>query len=231
MSTELLTTIQSRGYWEIVIRPMQFKKERIGRLQDCWDIVRRNRIELRGWDFPHLADEPIYHEDNVESQTAWMHMKEQWRLYQSGQFVYIGSFYEDWVLESPWFGGQVRLEPGKGLDVLDALYRITEFYRFTARLAQQGLFDDRVFVRTRLSGVKDRLLIFWPNTPRFLRGNYFCAKSEIDTEEEYASTDMVARTSEFAFKRFEWLCYQFGLDDAAGLFQGDQDSFLRGQVR
>jgi len=92
--------IKSKGYWKIVIRPSTFVEKRILSLKECVDIIRDNKVLLRGWDYPHydLSKNPPPGENYVEQFFCWEdygHL-EAWRYFQSGQFAHYLAVWEDW---------------------------------------------------------------------------------------------------------------------------------------
>lgn len=233
MNEQLLERIKGRGYWQVIIRPSAFVPERVPRVQDCLQLVQTKLVRLRGWDFPHIELNAGFGNDYVESATDWMHMKEFWRFFQSGQFVFVGAFYEDWVQESDWFkmGAGVQLKPGVALDILDALYKLTEIYEFAARLAQSGLFDDTVVMRVALNKLQDRQLIFWPGSGRRLSVPYTCRAPDLAQERTFAASDLLGKAREYSLHHFLWVMERFGFAAPEAVFRKDQDAFLAGRIQ
>ena len=50
----VLEKIRTRGYWRVVIRPGAFEEKRIPNYSDLFQIVEKNSVRLRGWDYPHV---------------------------------------------------------------------------------------------------------------------------------------------------------------------------------
>lgn len=57
LQIELLSTIQTRGYWKVVIRPEKYIKLRIPDISQMQSIVDKCRIRLSGWEFPSIANQ------------------------------------------------------------------------------------------------------------------------------------------------------------------------------
>ena len=112
MSTEILEKIKTRGYWQIVIRPQKFLKERVLSLPNLVKSIEENKVSYRGWDFPHLTLHEMHRDlDYIQMSTIFLEINETWRFYQSGQFAFFRGLSEDWVEEEKW---QARgVEPGK----------------------------------------------------------------------------------------------------------------------
>ena len=97
----LADEIRSRGYWSIVIHPTTYDVKRAD-LSELETIVNRTRVQLRGWDYPHFGERDAIKRRmrSITSSTDWQYYREIWRLYQSGQFVYVIGIHEDWLAYS-----------------------------------------------------------------------------------------------------------------------------------
>ena len=210
MTDEILERIKSRGYWVVVIRPIQFDEERIRSLEECIRLVRECKVSLRGWDYPHIAREgPVSGLDWVESSTDWECYKEFWRMYQSGQFVHFFGCREDWWSESSLSGPRTRdIEPGSVLSVLSTLFSITEIYEFAARLAEKNLFDDNLRLSVELHGMRNRkLTILDPS--RFLFEDYICAINDLPYSKIISVEDILGRGRDLALDHTLWILERF----------------------
>ena len=110
--SEIVAKIKSRGYWEVVIRPLKFEKERLESLKDCANLVLENKVRLRGWDYPHVSSKyGVQSGDNwVENVTDWSSYEEFWRMYQSGQFLHLFEvFHGNGLLTSAGRGFRVNV--------------------------------------------------------------------------------------------------------------------------
>src|SRR2546428_602147 len=161
--SELEEEIRSRGYWWIVIRPASYVPNRIDFL-DLETILRRARIQLRGWDFPHIDERnPLKRRlKSITGFTDWMYYREIWRFYQSGQFSYLMGIHEDWVDRTNaanfglgWGRPQALASKGPLLGVGDALFRITEAYQFASKLAVTPAGDDKMHIKIEVHGLRD----------------------------------------------------------------------------
>jgi len=138
-----LAKIKSRGYWQIIIRPITFQKGHISDLSNGLKIIEKCKMSLRGWDYPHMSyEEPAYCGiDYLESIVDWSIHKELWRFYDSGQFVHFRGFKEDWLEESHFDSSQYACSSRTAFDGIDAIYTMTEIYQFANRLANEQIFD------------------------------------------------------------------------------------------
>jgi hypothetical protein len=163
----------------------------------------------------------------VALETTFMDINETWRFYQSGQFILFKGLQEDWLSDSI---GQRRpnsdFASEKGLDVLSALYQLSEVYEFAARLAQEGIFDKSTFIEVDLVDTRRRKLFFWPGTGRWLRRNYVCEVFSLPREGVFEVVDLIARSRELSFEHFLWLMERFGFDASSSVFKPDQQKFF-----
>ena len=74
--------IKSRGYWEVVIRPLKFNEKRLESLKACSDLVLENKVRLRGWDYPHLSSKY-----DVVSGDSWVENVTNWAEIEAGMAV------------------------------------------------------------------------------------------------------------------------------------------------
>jgi len=230
----VLKKIKLRGYWEVIIRPTQFNKERLS-LPECSKIVRECTVMLRGWDYPH-SDTWQPHVggiDYLESLTDWNGYKELWRMHQSGQFVHLFGCHEDWLGEEISIFGPSRysiIKPGSVLGVIMTLFRITEIYAFASRLAQKNLFEGTAFLSITLHGMKNRKLTFF-ESGRFLTGDYICAIDTLAQEKNIAINELLGRGYAMALDQTIWILERFNWPSPPrAILQGDQTKFLEGRI-
>lgn len=131
---KLLEEIRSRGYWDIRIRPVTFKQERVP-LSQLRQIIIRASLDYRGWEFPYNT--PVLPKTGVD----WIGLENQhqnslqaWRFFQSGQLAIEVGFLDDWGEELPYDLGRYTA-PGAILSILDVVFRLTEIFGLASRLA------------------------------------------------------------------------------------------------
>lgn len=229
----VLKKIKSRGYWEVIIRPTRFEKERFG-ISECTQLVRECNVRLRGWDYPHVSRRyPPYigDVDYIESLTDFNGHKEVWRMYQSGQFLHLFGCHEDWLDEPiPYFGPSkyARIKPGSVLGVMMTLYSVSEIYEFATRLAQKGLFNGTSFLSITLHGMKNRKLMFFDSV-RHLPSEYVCKIADLRREKNIAVDEFLGRGHEIALDHTIWILTRFNWPKPPREILGeDQQKFLKG---
>lgn len=211
--SDLVEKIKSRAYWRIVIRPSDFKKDRIPELQTLKQIVTQSAVLLRGWDYPHIdSHNPIQSGvDWVQQEVEFSTHVESWRFYQSGQFAFLGSISDDWLDQSFWGKPPKGWEIGNSLSVLDVIFRFTEIFEFAARLAMTEAGGDSMNIFISLHGLKNRQLRL--DSPMRAGSTYqrvchiesFPQTISVSKQELVAEAQLLAlNASKELFERFNW---------------------------
>lgn len=227
---KVLEKIKSRGYWRVVIRPVRFEKERIKSLAECAELVRRCKVSLRGWDYPHVSGRYEVQSglDWVESLTDWNGYKELWRMYQSGQFLHLFGCREDWLGEASILGPSKysNIKPGSVLSVLSTLYSVTEIYEFASRLAEKNLFDNSVYLSIGLHGMKNRKLKVF-DIGRSLFNDYICQINDLPLSKTITLEEILGRSHDLALHHTVWIFERFNWrSPPEEIFREDQKKFL-----
>lgn len=213
---ETLDKIKQKGFWKIIIRPSKFMEKRIPDFKSCQEIIRDNKVLLRGWDYPHydLGAKLISGDDYIQQSFFWLEYGhiEAWRYYQSGQFVHYLAMWEDWEVVS---GKKYQAVNYKTLSFLSAIYSLTEIYEFASRLGNKGHLGDSCEIAITLFDTKDRILVSDPLRP--LMENYSATIPEISYSISLMVNDLMANSDDHAlnnakhiFERFGW--YDFEKD-------------------
>ena len=161
---ETLREIKSKGHWRVVIRPFPYKG-RVPSVTDLQGILQRSSVQIRGgWDFPHVerSRRPRVGTDYIEQAVNLEggdlpDIKEFWRFYQSGQFIYFGGFLLDWTRSTRSWTEQPPVDPCRHplLSAGDIVCRYAEFMEFASALSLSEAGSSRIGVEiipTRLAG-------------------------------------------------------------------------------
>lgn len=233
---ELIDKIKQKGYWRVNIRPIEYNEKRIPSVEECINIIKSCVVYLRGWDYPHIDRTGISMSgnDSIESLCDWPEggHYEYWRFYQSGQFVHYFSMREDYAID----GERLKkiqhdrhTKSEKYLDILSALYSVTEVYLFARNLMAKNIMGEEMEIIVELGGVEGRELFFWDSFMRRLFNNYVCAfrdeniviKQVVKKEEIIAAPlELALKVSIEIFRRFNWM------DAPANVFAEDQKKFI-----
>jgi len=52
---DLPVPVLQHPHWRVNFRPAVYEDNLIPTLAKCFEIIEKNRVSLRGWDFPHLS--------------------------------------------------------------------------------------------------------------------------------------------------------------------------------
>ena len=213
MST-LIDKIRSRGYWQVVVRPVRFNSERISDIASLRPILQKAYVSLRGWNFPHLDEPTALHIDIdwIGQEFEWQHYISSWRFYQSGQFIYISGMPIDWRDQSHFWPADEQWRQGALLGVGDAIFTLTEVFEFAARLALSDTGDEQMHIGVTVGNLRERLLyVDTPGRWPFLTTDYQASIEKFPYSVELTRSDLVAKPRDFAlqaanelFKRFGW---------------------------
>ncbi len=219
-SNEIIAKIKTRGYWRIVFEPLEFIPDKYP-ISDCKELVNKNKVSMRGWDYPHY---PVRQDDDSKLEPGnnywqgwidWERYKEFWRFYQSGQFVHYLGVREDWsediIFKNMWEQGDRTIKPGEALGVVSTTFLMTEIFHFLSRLMIDGVYQTGVKVKISLINTSNRQLFIESfdrvpfTSPRTTAGselNYeiTLSKGDLLTDINKAAEQVIV----FFYKRFGW---------------------------
>ena len=226
-------------HWRVTYRPATYEENRIRTLSECLDVVSRNRVRLRGWDFPHISQRPNQITYGPHWIAAWSDFKthlEYWRLYQSTQFLYLGALREAVEKESmeKLKSNQLLIDEedisnASGvLSITNFVFNLTEMFEFAARLAQASFYSEPVEIAIRLTGIQGFVLA--QNGNRLLRKVYRASASELNYLKTLTPAELVAGASDAAIDSILWFFERFGwLNPSVDAIRSDQQTLLKGR--
>jgi len=228
-------------HWRVVYRPKAFEPERIDSLRRCLDLVENNAVSLRGWDFPHLGEarrELRFGESWVESWVDFMSHLEFWRMYQSGQFLYLGAVRE--MRDQEWHGQLMRaatdhLRRVLGVDVTavvgcfsvtNFVYTVSEHFEFAARLCQAGIYPEGVDLTIQLKKAQGIGL-----SADFGRAWYNdIATSELGKTWSFESGALVSTVADASLQAIKWFFERLGWPNASlSALRSEQEKLFQGR--
>jgi hypothetical protein len=238
MKQQIIEKIKPRGYWRINFQPLvdeiKFKS-----LNDCKEAVQNNRVQLRGWDYPHF---PIRKDDTSNTELGknyfagyvdWFNHIEYWRMFQSGQFIHYLALREDWSELDGWnIVENQNLKQGAFLGIVGTIYQMTEIFEFLSRLTAEGIYNEGVRVSITLENTEKRALRMEDSMRDFfMAGKYESDMISMPFLNEYSKDDLITKPHQIAlevimyfFERFNW--DRMPLDS----FKKDQDDFLKNKI-
>lgn len=206
MKEGLLEKIESRGYWRFLFHPVEFKEDRLTRVE-CYEAVQRNNVTLRGWDYPHIEPQgrgdgrglAEIIEDGCESWTDWADAIEFWRFYRSGQFLHYRALREDWPdkHDEMFHGFTEELAEKMGanynkqtprdnpfpnntqLEYVGVIYEITEVFEFWRKMVSDlpEVYESGLSASVEVHNSSNRQLV----NSDFMRGGIRGRKSAMQT--------------------------------------------------
>jgi hypothetical protein len=219
---QIIETIKTRGYWQVIIRPALFEENKIEDILSLFPLIEKNRVQMRGWDFPHInyKSSPNVDLNWVSQSTEWEHHLESWRFYQSGLFIHVGSIHLDWRDRSNWWPADEHWKPGQLLGIGDSLFRFAEVFEFAARLAMSEAGADQMIVEITIGNLKNRALYMDDQRRWGLFQHFSASINEFPFKRLLSRSQLVGNSKDLAidgahelFKRFSWQVTREQLDE------------------
>jgi len=243
MPTALPVPVLEGPHWRVDLRPEGYEAELIPSLASCFQVIEQTKVRLRGWDYPHLSNDPTKRGTGVNWVASWsdfMQHTEYWRFYQSGQFLHLFRVREstpEWRSELEQITRrhlshlrQIDWSQVPGfISIENFLYSISEIFEFAARLCQRALYPGRITVRIDLKGVRGYVLTTDWN--RAWMNYYAASEDSLGRAWELGSEIVVADSAGQALSAALWFLERFGwLNPSAEILRRDQENFLRGRL-
>lgn len=235
--TSVLSEIKKQGYWCVEFQPLVIDNKRIDSLPKCREVVKKARVQLRGWDYPHWPDSnsdsrALYNcNDYIESWTNFGRYKEIWRLYQNAQFIHFFAMKEDYDDDGIFSPSTPPVIPGSSLYVINTIYKFTEIYEFLRRLAQQGIYKEGVKIFVALHNTVNRKLILEDPSRVGLSIDYETANPEIKFNNTYAEQDILEKSEHLAFMQIIKTFHQFNWNNPPEMtIKDDQNELLKRKI-
>ena len=229
--TALAEEIRSRGHWHVLLRPTAFNPLLVP-YRDLERIMDGARVELRGWDVPHLdSRRGVDRGENwIGCSTDWQHHREVWRLHQSGQFVHVAGMPNDWRDRSSLWPADQSWKPGARLGVTDALWTLGEYYTLASRLALALPDTTELIVHVRLQGLRQRVLTIDDRGRAPMAADRTTASDAFDAGAQTLSVEqLVANPRELALDAASELFARFGWNPDRGLLRENLDELWQRQ--
>ncbi len=228
-------------HWRVNFRPDVYKEDFIPSLKQCFEIVEKNKLSLRGWDYPHLSNrqnERAVGNNWVASWSDFWGHREYWRFYQSGQFLHLFGVRE--ATETEWrqklqmemkshlsFMKDIDWDQVPGfISFINLIYSMTEIFEFAARLCQAQVYDGVLNIDIRINGIKGFVLA--PEGGRVWHSYYAASENELSRSWSLQSDVLVAESAEKSLTAIIWFFERFGwLSPSQEVIRGEQNKFLK----
>lgn len=223
-TSPLLEDIRSRGYWDVRIRPVTFKQDRLP-LSQLRQVLIRASLNYRGWEFPYITPQmPKFGNDWIGLENQQENCLQAWRFFQSGQFAAQVGFLDDWE-DRCHRSSKPDWAPGILLSALDVVFRLTEIFGLASRLAisevyrdERSLVVDVTLCHVRGHQIHDRGAL----NERFPVFGYTTEAESIDHSVTLAKEDIIARPRELALEEAHYLFERFGWNPSIQLLAAMQ---------
>lgn len=236
---ELIKKIISRGYWKVSFNPKTQNLKLIPNRLECKKLITENKLDLRGWDYPHIDHKSgIKNEsdNSIFSLCDWPEgpMYEFWRFNQAGLFEHYFAMREDLRI-SPSKLKEFQEEFGtkneKFLSILSTVYSVTEIYTFASKLYSK-LDIEGIEITIELHDVKNRMLTFWDTFGRYLLQPYICVYTNgvitIGKDIIISKDDLISNSSDLALNAVIDIFQAFNWDTVTkNIFLEDQKKLLQ----
>jgi len=118
---ELGDEINKYGFWEIYAYPTEYNPRRITNIQSVRKLLEKSKVNLQGWDFPHTESNLNASNFSGGRQSVFIldSVREGYRAYKSGLFVWKSVFWEDAEGHQSYGGRKI-------LDYVSTIYSVTE---------------------------------------------------------------------------------------------------------
>lgn len=218
MKEGLLEKIRNFGHWRVNIRPLTPLGARLT-LQRCEEIVGQSRVSIRGWDYPHFSHR---HDDQGGSERGgeyfenwcdWNSQVEFWRMYRSGQFLSYNALNDD---TENAYNDNIRR-----LNIVDAIYTISEFTEFASRLSNNAGFVPGCHISITLNGSSGRRLEAGRNRVPFFEARSTNAENIVIERELIKADDSQAVAVDILVELFD----HFGWNPDVSQIRNDQRRF------
>lgn len=241
--TVLPVDVLDHPHWRINYRPHEYIEERIPSLGQCFKIIEKNRVSLRGWDYPHLSNHQKERGQGtnwVASWSSFMGHREYWRFYQSTQFLHLFS-----VREATEDGWRTKLQtqtashlshmdhinwnnvPGF-ISLLNFIYCATEIVEFAARLCQSEVYKGELDITIQLNKIKGFVLT--TEWDRVWLEYYSASEDMLGKTWTIDSGSLIADSAQYSLDVVVWFFERFGwLNPTIAVLRKDIDNYLRGR--
>lgn len=192
--------------WELFAHPTRYLAERIRDLPLTTRLIREAQVSLRGWPFPYIGNrgEASPFNSGFQAYVDWKDIREAFRFYKSGLFVWKQTISEDLR--------DYKTESGnRTLSFIRAIYSLTEWSLFLVRLYEAIGNIDSVTITIRLIGSKNRQLASFDSSVIFHSEWYESQEDIIEFKRNYtleelraSGKDIAGAVAKHIFHVFNW---------------------------
>ena len=134
-SSDVAVKVQSRGHWQVSIRPERYQHDRLPHVQ-LGAVLAGAVVRRRGWPVPFIDDRiPTSHGDDWIGQdiaAETVNKYEAWRFFESGQFNHLRVVSAEWREHHDATPVPVGFK--SVIEVWEILFYLTEIFELAGRL-------------------------------------------------------------------------------------------------
>jgi hypothetical protein len=240
---EIPVPVVDYAHWRVNFRPIQYKELLIPTLEKCYEIIDKNKLSLRGWDYPHLGRRAAERAQGNNWVASWSDFKshcEYWRFYQSGQFIHLFSVrgekdtewrkkLQDDMRDHLSHRTDIAWENVPGyVSTIEFVHNITEIYEFAARLCQSQIYSGTINIQIQLKGIRGFILS--ASWERNWFNHYAAGENILTNSADFESDQLVATSREAALNAIIWFFERFGWHNPArDTISHDQEDLVKGR--
>ncbi|PJZ59458.1 hypothetical protein [Leptospira adleri] len=212
---EIISEIKSGPHCRMIVRPNEYQEQVIHQLSEIKELLENSIVRFRGWDFPHIDRENMTFGNNYLGSYDKWRRSEMWRFYQSGQFIYLFQFHEDFLDKE--FATRIyyqhknnpKFEEKGYVDFIMLLSTIAEIYELTYRLLSKNLLQRSCTIIFSMIDVSGRLLSTI-DPGRSLLPKYQATETNLEFNKTYDIDDfsdietITIQCVKWFYERFGW---------------------------
>lgn len=226
----LIEKIQLRGFWRIIIRPVEFSQNKIA-YDALFPLVQRTAVDLHGDHFPNVLDRlPLRGVDHVGQEIEAGQFLESWNIYQSGQFAHYSGMTDDWLDQTGWFQLSEGWQPGNRLAIEEVVRQYTGIFVFASRLALTDAYaqDEYIHISVHIKRLQGRHLYISTPGRVPLRRSYEAHITEFPYEKSFLKEELIANPTNLALQASHDLFLRFGWNAVLALLESTQSNYYTG---
>lgn len=241
---KLPVPVLEHPYWRVNFRPDVYRGEAVPSLSECFQIIEKNKVRLRGWDYPHLSHRDTERTQGVNWVASWTHFMghiEYWRFYQSTQFLHLFSVRE--VTEERWRSrlqelttfnlsgiADVNWETVPGfISIINFLYNVTDIIEFATRLCQAQVYKGDLNISIQINQIRGFILTT-DNINRLW--DKYCSTGDDSLGKTWTidCESLVGDSPRYSLDIVIWFFERFGwLNPSRDILRKDINNYLKGR--
>jgi hypothetical protein len=217
--------IISRGCWDVIIRPTDFVRDRLG-IQELFPLLQKLAVKRAGFEFPIVrsdTQERIYLE-HIGQDVEFQNFLGSWQFFQSGFFADRSGMWWDWR-DRAGYGVPDGWRPCEVIGIPEVILRFTAAFEFASLLADSKAGEEWMYVHVRVAGLGGRRLYLDYPVPELALGP-LCRTSlrEFPYQNQFLRSDLRRSSRQLALESSRELLRRFVWDPTLEILGGIQSA-------